>query len=480
MGTLSGMRVSVVAIVVVLFLSAAPGAQAAPWLIPPVDGPIARRFEPPGFEWGPGHRGIDYTIAPGTAVRAVADGIVTFAGPVAGIDAVTVEHAGGIASTYTQLASIEVAAGERVTQGTWIGRSAEAHDDTPGLHLGIKLDGEYADPERFMGPLDETSAIRLAPLVWEPPATLPAGFRTPLLSANSAPECEPVAPLSDTAPNDNVAVLVAGIGSKTRGGVSAALYEGGGRLLGYRPTDTYLFSYRGTADPSLHEPYARADTFGDIRSAAVRLQRLLERIAQRHPGRRVDLIAHSQGGIVARAYLQLRAKAWDPRVAPVDHLVTFSSPHGGAPLAAAGEVLDESLAGRALMTAGSWWSKRGGPLPDPYAPSIRQLAPGSPLLQRLDSEAVLFGTRVLSLGIANDAVVPADKAGWRRYATRVVGPEGLNGHDRVVTSDVARSIAKAFLRDGPATCQGGWDLWGPRVGRVISAAEQALPWLLRF
>lgn len=474
------MRATVVAVVAVLFLSPAPGAHATPWLIPPVDAPIARRFEPPSFEWGPGHRGIDYAVAPGTAVRAVADGTVTFAGTVAGTVAVTIAHADGIASTYSHLGAVEVEVGDRVSQGTWIGRSNRAHAGAAGLHLGIKLDGAYADPERFMGPLDATSAIRLAPLVWEPPSTLPASFRAPLLSANSSPTCEPVAPLTGVAPNDNIAVLIAGIGSKTRGGVSAALYEGGGRLLGYRPADTYLFSYRGPADSSLHQPYERADTFGDIRAAARRLRRLLERIAERHPGRRVDLIAHSQGGIVARSYLQLLAKSWDDRVATVDHLVTFASPHEGAPLAAARGTLEESRAGRALMTVGSSWSKLGGPLPDPYAPSIAQLAPGSALLERLDSEAVLFGTRVLSLGIANDAVVPADHAGWRRYATRVVGPEGWNGHERVVTSDVARSIAKAFLRDGPATCRGVWDLWGPRIGRVISAAERALPWLLRF
>jgi hypothetical protein len=449
-------------------------------LIPPVDAPIARRFEAPGFEWGPGHRGIDYVVAPGTAVRAVAGGTVTFAGPVAGTVAVTIAHVGGIASTYSRLGAVEVDVGDRVSQGTWIGRAGRAHADAAGLHLGIKLGDEYANPERFMGPLDATSAIRLAPLVWEPPDMLPASFRDPLLSANASPTCEPLAPLTEAAPNANVAVLVAGIGSKTHGGVSAALYESGGRLLGYRPTDTYLFSYRGSAVQSLHEPYERSDTFGDIRAAALRLRGLLQRIAARHPGRHVDLIAHSQGGIVARSYLQLLAHSWDERVAPVDHLVTFSSPHEGAPLASAGEVLDDSATGRALMIAGSSWSKLGGPLPDPYAPSIAQLAPGSDLLQRLDSEAVLFGTRVLSLGIANDAVVPADHAGWRRYATHVVGPEGLNGHDRVVTSDVARSIAKSFLRDGPATCRGGWDLWGPRIGRVISVTERALPWLLRF
>ncbi|MEA2451406.1 MAG: hypothetical protein QOG04_116 [Actinomycetota bacterium] len=458
-----------------------PAANAASLLVPPVDGVIQRHFEAPGTQWGPGHRGIDYAAPAGTAVRAVADGTVTFAGDVAGTLAVTISHGEGLESTYSDLSQVLVAAGDTVEQGFWIARSGSSHQGgAEGVHLGIKLDGAYVDPEGYLGPLDLGAAIRLAPLVWEPPRSLPALFRTPFLSAGTIPECVSPPASGSGRPNDNVAVLVAGIGSKTLGGVSAALYESGGAMLGYADADTYRFSYRGSATPDLHQPYAPADTFGDLRVAAQRLRTLLTAIAQRYPGRAVDLIAHSQGGIVARTYLELAAEAFDPQVPQVQHLVTFSTPHDGAPLAGARDQLDATLGGRAVLDAGSWLADHGVALPDPRATSVGQLAPGSPLLERLDRESATFGTRVLSLGIANDVVVPADHAVWDGYDATVVGPSGLNGHDRVVTAADAIATARNFLRDEPAACRTGWDLWGPRAGRVVSFAEHAVPWLYRI
>lgn len=473
------LAVAVALVLSALVLSGAP-AHAATWLIPPVDGVIARRFEPPGTMWGPGHRGIDYAVAAGSSVRAAADGTVVFAGRVANTLAVTIAHDGGMTSTYSDLSQVLVALGQRVEQGYWIGRVGVAHDGgEPGIHLGLKIEGAYVDPAAFMGPIDMGHAIRLAPLVWEPPETLPVVFRAPLLSANAAPGCDPAPRSSESAPNDNVAVLVAGIGSRTAGTVSAALYEVGGSLLGYQERSTYPFSYRSSDHPALHEPYGPADTFGDLRVAATRLRDLLRRIADHHPGRAVDLIAHSQGGIVARSYLQLTAEAWDPSLPRIDHLVTFSTPHGGAPLAAARPVLDGTSGGRVLLRTGSWWANNGGSLPDPYAPSVDQMAPDSGLLRRLDREAVLYGTKVLSLAIANDVVVPADHARWDGYRSTVIGPEGANGHDAVVTSDRAVAVAQGFLRDAAPACRAGWDLWGPRVGRVVSFGERALPWVYR-
>lgn len=463
---------------IIVLISASPASASSPWLIPPVDAPLARVFEAPFSQWGSGHRGIDYDVPVGTAVRAVADGTVSFAGDVAATRAVTIVHAGGIESTYSDLSEVLVSEGDVVEQGFWIGRTGRAHPSVAGFHLGVKVEGDYVDPQTLMGPIDTSSAIRLAPLVWEPPDTLPALFREPLLSARAVPTCEPVGEVAGGRPNDNIAVLVAGIGSKTEGGVSAALYESGGRILGYRERDTYAFSYRDSTGPDLHEPYSRADTFGDIRLAARRLRSLVLRIAARHPGRSVDLIAHSQGGIVARTFLQMTADAWEPGLPQIDHLVTFSSPHGGAPLAAGVPVLDSTPFGRAALEAASWWAKNSGPLPDPYATSVQQLAPGSELLERLDEEATLYGTRVLSLAIPNDVVVPADRARWDAYEGRVVPPEGLNGHDAVVTSRTAVAIASSFLRGAGPTCLSGWDRWGPRIGSAIGLVERAVPWLI--
>ena len=466
-----------IAIAGLLGISVAP-AGATEWLIPPVDGPIAARFDAPDSRWGPGHRGIDYGVPPGTAVRAAGTGTVTFAGPVATTVAVTIDHGAGMETTYTDLGEILVVAGQTVPAGHLIGYSARAHaGGIDGVHLGVLVNGRYVDPELHVGPLDISAAIHLAPHVWMPPDTLPAAFRTPFLSANAIEPCADAVSIGPrpVPPSDNVAVLVAGIGSKTTGGNSAALYEGGPEHLGYQRAKTYRFSYRSSAAPDLHVDYDRTDTFGDLRAAGRRMRALLRKIARRHPGRAVDLIAHSQGGIVARAYLQLAAESWDPRLPHVEHLVTFATPHDGAPLAGTVGPLDRTTGGRAALMLVSRVAKVGGPIPDPYSRSVTQMAPGSGLLSTLDREAVLYGTRVLSLGIANDAVVPADHARWDGHAATVIGPRGLNGHDAIVTSPEARGIAHAFLRDARTTCRGTWDLWGPRIGAGISLIERNLP-----
>ncbi|HWC14151.1 MAG TPA: peptidoglycan DD-metalloendopeptidase family protein [Actinomycetota bacterium] len=465
---------------------AAPARGAAvPWLVPPVAGAITRSFEVPGTEWGPGHRGIDLAVAAGTQVRAAAAGTVSFAGSVGSRVAVTVEHGSGLETTYSDLSSIAVARGDTVRATTWIGTAGVAHDQhdhgtaaaTGGIHFGVKLNGVYVDPALYLGPLDTGSAIHLAPLVWEPPPTLPATFRAPFLSASAPAECESKGPLpaAPAAPTPNLAVLVAGIGSKTKGATSAALYEAGHELLGYEPADIYPFSYRGSNAPRLHEPYERRDTFHDINRAALELRTLLVKLARRHPGRAVDLLAHSQGGIVARTYVSSVAEAWDPELPRIEHLVTFSSPHQGAPLAGARDVLDATIAGRAFLRGASSWSRNGGPLPDPYAASVEQLAPGSPLLNGLARETVVYGTRVLTLSIPTDVVVPANVSRWPGHDHSVIPPTGLNAHDAIVTSRVARGIAHGFLRGAPAACRDGWDLWGPRLGRAIAGAETWLP-----
>lgn len=476
------MRRASVPVVIALLLSGSPHpAEATEWLIPPVDGPIVAYFDAPDSRYGPGHRGLDYAVPSGTAVRAAGDGAVTFAGPVAATRAVTIDHGAGVETTYTDLGDVIVTQGQTVSQGAWIGHAGTTHQDgVPGLHFGVMMNGDYVDPETVLGALDISAAIHLAPHVWMPSDSLPAALRTPLLSATAVEPCASARPITGAPvpPNDNIAVLIAGIGSKTAGGMSAELYGAGPELLGYPATKTYRFSYRSSNEPDLHVDYERSDTFGDLRSAGTRLRAMLRAVARRHPGRAVDLVAHSQGGIVARSYLQLAARSWDPGLPNVEHLVTFATPHGGAPLAAAPPVVARTATGKAALGLLSWWSKSGGPIPDPNAPSTAQLAPGSDLLDALGREDVLYGTRVLSLGIPNDLVVPADRARWSGHTSAVVAPDGWNGHDAIVTSGDARGIAHAFLRDARGPCRGAWDLWGPRVGGTISMAERAIPWLI--
>jgi hypothetical protein len=463
-----------IAVLIATCFSIPANASEVASLVPPVDGVVSQRFQAPQVDWGPGHRGIDFTAEAGTAVRAAGPGTVVFAGEVAGFPAVTIDHGNGLETTYSILSSISVAEGDHVEAGRWIGEVGEAHPGIgTGLHFGVKVEDEYVDPESHLAPTDVGGAIHLAPLVWEPPAA--AGDLLDIVPGPESwsPGCIEVEPLErgPIPPNDNVAIAVAGIGSHTRGGVSADMYEHGPEWLGYPAAKTYRFSYRGADGAGLHEPYDSADTYVDLVTAAKRLGELVQRVAALHPGTNIDLIAHSQGGIVARSYLEFVADQEAPRV---EHLVTFATPHGGAPGAGLVPALDERAWGRLLVDGQAHWSEKGGPIPDPRSDAVEQLAPGSELMEQLGRERTVYGTRVLALAIPNDAIVPADRAVLPTAISRTVPPTGLNGHSGIVTSTTARAIAFGFLRDAPETCRSSWDSTGPWLGRLIGAIESNL------
>jgi hypothetical protein len=469
-----------------LFAVASPaGAQTAPvpipvggWLVPPVDAPIARPYLDPEGPYAAGHRGVDYAVPAGSLVRAAGDGRVTFAGPVADVRAVTIDHGDGVTTTYTTLAFVLVVAGDEVGQGEWVGRSGAAHaGGDEGVHFGVRVDGAYVDPMTYLGPVGLAGAVHLAPLPAPEPPISTLSLRD-AITRELHGGCKQPAVVSDAGPpNDNVAVLVAGIGTHTTAGAEPAMYARVPELLGYPRTAVYRFSYAGPGGLSLHEPYDRTDTYGDLRAAAARLRELLARIARRSPGRAVDLIAHSQGGVIARIYLESMHDAWDPDLPVVDHLVTFATPHEGAPLAnAAGTLVEDSISGGVLVRWLSQRARDGARWPDPLSKAVDQLRPGSDLLRSLAREDVSFGTRVLALTTASDLVVPAGRARLDNELSRVVGPAGLNGHSGVVTDAESIATAYAFLRGAAEPCPTGWDEWGPRVGAVAGWVEDGLPW----
>lgn len=432
-----------------------PGARAQPWLVPPVDGPIRQRFVEPSGAYGRGHRGIDYLVAPGTAVRAAGPGTVVFAGQVAGRLAVTIEHAGGLLTSYTWLSELSVVAGQVVTQGTWIGRSGYAHDGLPGLHLSVRRAGRYIDPEALIGELDLSGAVYLVSDDERPGECEKGGA----LAAASAP------------PNGNVAVAIAGLSSRSDRGAYPAVATTVARL-GYPKDRTYVFSYAGVDGDDLHVPYGPRATYGDLRAASQRLGDLLLAIGRRHPGADVDLIAHSQGGLVARAYLALQAESWDVRRPRVANLITFATPHRGAPLAGTVGDIDGTLTGALLLEGASALLGGGEALPDPDDPVVGQLAPGSGLVEGLAREDIVFGTRALTLAGGADVVVPPQQAGFEGAEHHIVPPSAVNDHAGVLRSARALGAAYDFLRGRPAACSGLWDSGGQLLGRAVALAER--------
>ncbi|WP_435203487.1 murein hydrolase activator EnvC family protein [Janibacter sp. GS2] len=137
-------------------LGSPPPSTGARWEWPVGEGQRPRLeapFDAPHERWGPGHRGIDLRTAKGAEVTAVADGVVTHRGRIAGRGTVSITHAHGVRSTYEPVDS-DLSAGDRVRRGEVIGDiGAGSGHCTPRvcLHLGAKRGPDYLDPLPFFG-----------------------------------------------------------------------------------------------------------------------------------------------------------------------------------------------------------------------------------------------------------------------------------------------------------------------------------------
>lgn len=162
------MRLSVRSLLPLLALGAALGHPADPaaaagrydWPLQP-DPEVTAPFDPPPQRWQPGHRGVDLGASEGQPVLAAGDGIVAFAGEVAGKPVVSIDH-GTVRTTYEPVVA-SVSAGQAVHVGSPIGTVAAGHSGCPVvacLHWGAKRGAVYLDPLSLLEP----RVVRLLPL----------------------------------------------------------------------------------------------------------------------------------------------------------------------------------------------------------------------------------------------------------------------------------------------------------------------------
>jgi murein DD-endopeptidase MepM/ murein hydrolase activator NlpD len=113
--------------------------------------PVANARKTSGFGWrlhpllgySRMHQGTDYGAAYGTPIRAVTDGIVSFAGWHGGHGKmVQLKHSSGLGTGYAHMSSIAVAPGARVSQGQVIGYVGSTGLSTgPHLHFEVYRGG---------------------------------------------------------------------------------------------------------------------------------------------------------------------------------------------------------------------------------------------------------------------------------------------------------------------------------------------------
>jgi hypothetical protein len=460
---------------------------------PPVDRPVVDPWRPPDRPYGPGNRGIDYATVPQEEVRAAGDGEVTFAGPVGGSLHVTVLHPDGLRTSYSFLHAVTVRRGDRVGRGQPVGTAGSR------LHFGVRAGDRYLDPNLLFGggPAD----VHLVPDSWRSPrpeaeerwwlaavaarglaATASAlawaaegtevldhylaqwvGFgahvahlrRQGGLFGDAQRGCSPAAvPAGPPPPGRRIAVLVAGFGST---GGDAGILALDTAALGYDDADVVQLSYRGGRVPGVGglpgvaaTGYGPADTMVDIRVPAQHLRDLLGAIREAHPGVPVDVIAHSQGGLVARAALGRGGDAVDPRLPPIGHLITLGTPHDGTDLATAGALLGSTWVGEVAGRVAR--SVTGGAV-DPASEAAAQLAETSSFVAAVRDRPLPAGTRVTSIAARGDVVVPALHSALPGATNVMVPLDGLGAHHALPGSaEVQREVALALAGRGP-TCR---------------------------
>ena len=124
-------------------------AQRFAW---PLQGRVSGRFgNQRVYNGKPGspHSGMDIAAPTGTAVRAPAAGVVTFAAPDLYLTGGTVllDHGFGISSNFLHLSRIDVKVGERIAQGQTIGAvGATGRATGPHLHWGMNWFDVRIDP----------------------------------------------------------------------------------------------------------------------------------------------------------------------------------------------------------------------------------------------------------------------------------------------------------------------------------------------
>lgn len=98
------------------------------------------------------HKGVDFEADVGDPVLAVADGVVSFAGPRAGYgNTVEIDHGNGYVTRYAHNSRLSTRVGDLVRSGQQIARAGSTGRSTgPHVHLEVWENGRAVNPRKFL------------------------------------------------------------------------------------------------------------------------------------------------------------------------------------------------------------------------------------------------------------------------------------------------------------------------------------------
>ena len=319
-----------------------------------------------------------------------------------------------------------------------------------GAYNTALLLGYYARPELFL--LDMWSSVQ--------------ALRRDQSDCTS-PSTQPQAPTGGR----HIAILVGGFGSE---GGEAAVLDVDTRALGFADSDVAQFSYRGGQAPGPRHlegvptnDYDAHDSEGGIDDAATKFRDFLESIRIDYPGVPVDVIAHSQGGLVVRAALGDDLDHLDPTLPDVDHVITIGTPHQGSDVADINASIGVTPVGQ-LFQVGIREVTDGHT--DPLSDAAGELTTFSPFSDDLDQRPLPDG-RFTSIAGSGDLVVPAPRAMVDDADNVVIPITGVHAHDELPGSPQTLREIELALADQPPTCSDIGDLL---LGTVIATVEHGI------
>jgi hypothetical protein len=237
------------------------------------------------------------------------------------------------------------------------------------------------------------------------------------------------------------------------------------RVLGYTREEVVYHSYREGS-----ETYGWEDTLGDLHEQARSLGRQIKAAGEANPGRAIDLVGHSQGGLVIALFLTEVYAGHEDEYPPIENALTFGSPHEGTPVAdLAQTVTDHLIAGNLL--------KLLDPTEVVGAAAIQQMTSDSDTITGLGDRVVPPSVRFLSVMGSEDPIVPSNR-GDIAGGTKVVVQAGESfwpdDHSAVLHDDDAISAAQAHLegRSPADTCGLFTDVGGTLYSELVDKATE--------
>lgn len=118
-------------------------------LINPLSGRISSEF---GGRWGTVHKGLDIAAPAGTQIKAAAGGTVKFSGWNSGGygNLVIISHGNGVETYYAHCSSVNVTAGQKVSQGQVISRVGNTGDSYGNhCHFEVRVNGVAQNPRNY-------------------------------------------------------------------------------------------------------------------------------------------------------------------------------------------------------------------------------------------------------------------------------------------------------------------------------------------